>query len=117
MARGEVDEHLAKILTSTTKIADANTADEKSKTALAVAILATANHLPSAALRAELVDSLGLEDYLSVDNIPAEAGDLFAQLVKYNLIADDAVSYGHLAGTDWPTRKAFIRESQNFRAT
>ncbi|AVZ32962.1 DNA-binding protein [Pseudomonas aeruginosa] len=114
MALGEVDEHLAKILTSTTKIADANSADEKSKAALAVAILTTANHLPSAALRAELVDSLGLEDYLSVDNITAEAGDLFAQLVKYNLIADDAVSYGHLAGTDWLTRKAFIRESHNF---
>ena len=114
VARGEVDEHLAKILMSTTKIADANTAEEKSKAALAVAILATADHLPSAALRAELVDSLGLEDYLSVDKITAEAGDLLAQLVKYNLIADDAVSYGHLANTDWPTRKAFIRESRKF---
>ncbi len=114
VARAKVDEHLAKILMSTTKIADANTAEEKSKAALAIAILATADHLQSAALRAELVDSLGLEDYLSVDKITAEAGDLLAQLVKYNLIADDAVSYGHLASTDWPTRKAFIRESQKF---
>ncbi|SFU14343.1 DNA-binding protein [Pseudomonas marincola] len=113
-ALGWVDVHLAKVLTATTKIADANTAEEKSKAVLAFAILATADHLPSAALRAELVHSLGLEDYLSVDKITAEAGDLFALLVKYSLIADDAVSYGHLAGTDWPTRKAFIRESRKF---
>lgn len=114
VARGEVDAHLAKILTAAAEITDTNTADEKSKTALAVAILAAADHVPSAALRTTLVESLSLDDYLAVDTIAAEVGDLFAQLLKYNLIADDAVSYKHLAGTDWPTRKAFIRESRSF---
>lgn len=114
VAHSGVDVHLAKILTATTKITDANAAGEKSKTALAIAILAASNHVPSAALRVELVDSLSLADYLLVDEIRAEVGDLFAQLLKYNLIADVSASYEHLAGTDWPTRKAYIRESQTF---
>lgn len=81
---------------------------------LAAAILAAEDHISSAALRAEIVESLNLEDYLVVAKIAAEVGDLFAQLLKYNLIADDAATYTHLAGTDWPTRKAFIRESRGF---
>lgn len=114
VARGEVDAHLAKILTASAEITDTNTEDEKSKTELAFAILAAADHLSSAALRAELVESLSLEDYLIVDKIAAEVGSLFAHLLRKNLIADDAASYGHLAGTDWPTRKAFIQESRSF---
>ncbi|MCY1516316.1 hypothetical protein D9M68_509370 [compost metagenome] len=114
VARGEVDAHLAKILTATAEITDTNTTDEKLKTALAVAILAAVDHVQSAALRTKLVESLSLEDYLVVDKIAAEVGDLFAQLLKYNIIADDAASYEHLAVTDWPTRKAFIRESRKF---
>lgn len=114
IAHSKVDAHLAKVLTATTEITDASTAEETSKKALAVAILAASDHVPSAALRAQLVDSLSLADYLLVDEITAEIGDLFAQLLKYNLIADDSVSYEHLAGTDWQTRKAYIRESQEF---
>lgn len=113
-ARGEVDAQLAKILTATAEITDTNTTDEESKTELAIAILAAADYVPSAALRTKLVESLSLENYLVVDTIAAEVGDLFAQLLKYNIIADDVASYEHLAGTDWPARKAFIRESRRF---
>jgi hypothetical protein len=81
---------------------------------LAVAILAATNQLPSATLRAELVASLRLADYLGVDGIAAEVGELFALLIKHNITADDAASYEHLAATDWPTRKVFIRASTNF---
>lgn len=55
-----------------------------------------------------------LENYLEVNNIAAEAGELFARLLEHNIIADDAVSYEHLAATDWKTRGAFIRESTKF---
>lgn len=113
VARGEVDAHLAKVLTATTEITDITT-DEKSKTALAVAILAAADHVSSAELRTKLVESLSLEDYLFVDKIAAEVGDLFAQLLKYKVIADNTASYEYLAGTNWPTREAFIRESRRF---
>ncbi|KUM41948.1 DNA-binding protein [Pseudomonas sp. EpS/L25] len=111
---GSVDAQLANILKAAAKIADANAADEESKIALATAILAAKDQIPSATLRAELVASLRLADYLSVDDIAAEVGDLFALLLKHNIIADDAATYKHLAATDWPTRKAFIQESRKF---
>ncbi|KNC18158.1 DNA-binding protein [Pseudomonas sp. RIT-PI-a] len=111
---GGVDAHVAKILTASPKITGANTADEESKVALAAAILAAKDHLPSSVLRTKLVESLNMQYHLEVDEIPPEAGDLFAQLLKRDIIADDIASYEHLAATDWSTRKAFIRESQNF---
>lgn len=112
---GSVDAQLAKVLTAAGEITEIN-ADEESKTALAVAILAARDQLPSAALRAQLVANLSLGDYLGVDDIAEEAGDFFALLLKHNIIGDDVASYEHLAATDWPTRKAFIRESTKFRS-
>lgn len=114
VAIGAIDAHLTKVLTAATEITDIDTADEGPKTALAMSILAATDQLPSAVLRAELVASLSLSKYLAAGKIAAEVGELFAQLLKYNVIADDAESYEHLACTDWPTRKEFIRESQEF---
>lgn len=111
---GLVDAPLAKVLIAASKITDIGTADDESKTALAVAILAATDQLPSAGLRVELVASLNLEDYLDIDDIAAEVGELFALLLKHNIIEDDTKSYEHLVATDWPTRKAFIRESRKF---
>lgn len=109
-----VDEHLAKILTAAGVITEINSADEDSKAQLAIAILAAQTQLPSAALRVELVESLGLDNYLEMDDVVAEVGDLFALLLKHNLIEDSAETYEHLAETDWPTRKAFICASTKF---
>ena len=114
LAFGAIDAHLAKILTAAAEITDIDTADEESKTALARTILAATDQLPSAVLRTQLVASLGLDCYLEVGEITPEVGDLFAQLLKHNIIADDSVSYEHLATTDWPTRKRFVRESRKF---
>ena len=114
LALGAIDAHLAKILTAAAEITDIDTADEESKTALARTILAATDQLPSAVLRTQLVASLGLDCYLEVGEIKAEVGDLFAQLLKHNIIADDSASYEHLATTDWPTRKRFVRESRKF---
>ncbi|MCK3831738.1 DNA-binding protein [Pseudomonas fluorescens] len=114
VALGAVDAYLAKLLTAAAEITDTNAADDESKTALAVAILAATDQLPSAVLRANLVVSLSLRHYLGVGEIAAEVGDLFAQLLKNDIIADEAASYEYLAATDWPTRKGFIRESRGF---
>lgn len=111
---GEVDAQLAMLLTANAEITETGTADEELKTKLAAAILAATDYLPSAELRAKLVLSLGLDDHLNVDEIAAEVGDLFALLLKHEIIADEAASYVHLAETDWPTRKAFIRQSRKF---
>lgn len=109
-----VDGPLAKILTAAGVITEINAADDDSKTKLAIAILAAKTQLPSAALRAELVGSLDLDNYLNIDDVVAEVGDLFALLLKHNIIEDAAETYEHLAETDWPTRKAFICASTTF---
>lgn len=109
-----VDEPLAKILTAAGVITEINSADEDSKTKLAIAILAAQTQLPSAALRVELVESLDLDNYLNMDDVVAEVGDLYALLLKHNIIEDTAATYEHLAETDWPTRKAFICTSKKF---
>ncbi|MFH1818661.1 MAG: DNA-binding protein [Pseudomonadota bacterium] len=114
MSLESVDEHLAKVLTAAGKITEVNAAKEESKTTLAAAILAAKNQLPSAALRAELVASLSLGDYLDVGDVKAEVGDLFALLLKHDIILDSAAAYEHLAETDWLTRKAFICASKKF---
>lgn len=113
-AFGAVDAELAKVLVASGEITDVDATEDESKTTLAVAILAAKDKLPSARLRVELVVSLSLNDYLSIDDIAAEEGDLFALLLKHNIIADDAESYEHLKATDWPTRRAFICESREF---
>ncbi|MGW9827573.1 antiviral immunity YobI-like NTPase [Brevibacterium pityocampae] len=109
-----VDVHIAPLLAAAGAINDAASADEDEKTTLATTILAAREQLPAATLRAGLVASLELSSYLDVGEIAAESGDLFALLLKHDIISDTADSYEHLAATDWPTRRAFIRESEKF---
>lgn len=113
-AFGGVDARLAKVLVDSGEITNVDTTEDEPKIKLAVIILAAKDELPSASLRVELVVSLNLNNYLCIDNIAAEEGDLFALLLKHNIIADDAKSYEHLNETDWPTRRAFICESKEF---
>lgn len=112
---GALDANVAKVLTSVGSITETRAAGEEAKTTLARTILAARDTLPSAGLRAQLVASLELRNYLSVGDIEAENGELFALLLKHDIIADDSATYAHLAGTDWPTREAFISESTIFK--
>lgn len=116
LAFESIDASLGKVLSAAGKITKIDVAEEEHKIQLAVAILESKDHLPSPALRAGLVESLDLKEYLGVDSIAAEMGELFALLLKHDIIADDAVSYDHLMTTDWPTREVFIRESKNFKS-
>lgn len=109
-----IDAQLAQLLTEAGAITEAGSAGEDVKTTLATAILAAREQLPAATLRAGLVASLELGSYLDVGEIAAEPGDLFALLLKHDIISDTAESYEHLATTDWPTRRAFVRESEKF---
>lgn len=109
-----VDVHLAPLLDAAGTLTEAESADEDEKTTLATTILAAREQLPAATLRADLVASLKLGSHLEIGEIAAETGDLFALLLKHDIISDTAESYAHLAATDWPTRRAFIRESEKF---
>ncbi|MBL5973057.1 MAG: DNA-binding protein [Candidatus Leucobacter sulfamidivorax] len=109
-----VDVHLAPLLAAAGMITEVASADEDEKITLATTILAAREQLPAATLRADLVASLELGSYLDAGEIAAETGDLFALLLKHDVISDTAESYEHLATTDWPTRRALICESANF---
>lgn len=109
-----VDAHLAPLLAAAGTLTEAESADEDEKTTLATTILAAREQLPAATLRADLVASLKLGSHLEIGEIAAETGNLFALLLKHDIISDTAESYAHLAATDWPTRRAFIRESEEF---
>ncbi|WP_087134047.1 DNA-binding protein [Micrococcus lylae] len=109
-----VDVHIAPLLAEAGTLTEAESAEEDEKTTLATTILAAREQLPAATLRAGLVASLELSSYLDVGEIAAESGDLFALLLKHDIISDDAESYEHLSTTNWPTRRAFIRESKKF---
>lgn len=112
---GELDTSLAEILSSANQITDHKTFMEADKAQLAKTILAANKYLSSASLRSELVASLELDDYLNVNEISPEKGELFALLLKYGIIADDADTYAHLLNTDWPTLERVIHESSHFK--
>lgn len=109
-----VDAHLAPLLAAAGTLTETESADEDEKTTLAITILAAREQLTAATLRADLVASLKLGSHLEIGEIAAETGDLFALLLKHDIISDTAESYAYLAATDWPTRRAFIRESEKF---
>lgn len=111
---GSIDPELAALLAESETISEWDGADEDSKEVLAKTILNARAVLSSAQLRALLVESLALENYLDVNDVPVEKGELFKSLREHNVIADDVASYERLATTDWLTRKAFIRVSKEF---
>ncbi|WP_159556297.1 hypothetical protein [Alcanivorax sp. S71-1-4] len=78
-------------------------------------ILSANEHLPSTALRAEISASLNLECYLDLDDTPLEKSDLFVQLLKHDIIEDNADTYTRLLGCDWKTREHFIHNSRKFQ--
>jgi hypothetical protein len=110
-----VDASLANVLTSAGTIKGADKADDESRAGLARAILSADEELLSAKLRTKLVASLNLAHPLETGEIAAESGELFALLLKYNLIKDEAATYAHLGEMDWSTREAYIRESREFK--
>lgn len=111
---GTLDTNLAKVLTSAGTITETGEGSEGAKVTLAKTILSAADRLPSADLRVTLAASLGLTRHLEMDEINAEVGELFALLLKHDLIADAADTYARLADTNWATREAFIHESRAF---
>lgn len=109
-----IDAQLAPLLAEAGTITKVASIEDDEKTTLAITILAAREQLPAATLRADLVASLKLGSHLEIEEIAAETGDLFALLLKHDIISDTAESYAYLAATDWPTRRAFIRESEKF---
>lgn len=114
-AIGELEANLARVLTSARAVTEHVSAEEGDKEELAQTMLFAGEHLPSPALRAELAASLELENYLDVEAIPAEQGELFALLLEHNVVSDTASTYSCLLTVGWSTRESFIQKSSKFK--
>lgn len=87
---------------------------EPLKVELAGELLEAADVLPEAALRAGLVATIGLADYLPLSSVPVEAGDLVGDLIAKEVISDDEDAFGHIAPADWAGREYAISKSTDF---
>jgi hypothetical protein len=110
---GSVDEALAVLLTARGEIIDLDGVEEADKRALAIALISAAGVL-TPEVRAKLAESLNLRNYIAARELPAENGELFAQLISRRVIAGNAATYEYLAGADWRTRERVLGVSLTF---
>lgn len=110
---GSVDESLAVVLTAAEGITGHEDVDEDTKRNVAITLISNASTI-GAVLRAKLAESLLLENYIEVNELSAESGDLYAELIARQVILGDAMTYKHLAREDWTTRERVIAVSPNF---
>jgi hypothetical protein len=87
---------------------------EPLKVELAGELLAAADVLHEPAVRAELVSTIGLADFLPMNSVPAETGDLVGDLISEEVISDDDDAFAHIAATDWAGREYAISKSTDF---
>lgn len=111
-----IDAHLAQILLSTERVTDVKLANEEDKLRVAICFLSESEELSSPELRVNLTVSLDLKEYIDVDAIPAESGELFALMVDGNnkIVEDSKTTYAHILNMDWPTKESFIARSTEF---
>ncbi|MGN5079401.1 YobI family P-loop NTPase [Aeromonas veronii] len=77
-----IDSHLAKVLTHAGCITEIKKNEDKLKEKIAVAVLEAKVDIPSPVLRVELVTSLDLGEFLNVEDVAPEAGELFSAAKK-----------------------------------
>lgn len=73
---------------------------EIDKRRVAIALLSAKSEIPSALLRARLVESLSLTEWIEVTDIPSESGELIGYLVAKKIISDDAESFTAIPSGD-----------------
>jgi hypothetical protein len=109
---GEIDDHLAALLTEAGTIDTSATDEDVSKEAAAIALL-NARTIRAPAERVALARSLSVNRPLPVTNINPEASDLFELLIKHDLVADDADSFSHFYKAGWAATGPAIVASNN----
>ncbi|MFB7891183.1 hypothetical protein ACFC1I_03165 [Microbacterium sp. NPDC056044] len=114
IAENGLDDSLARMLEASGEIETPAGADEAPKLEVALTILRDADRLPSAKLRAELVDSLGLTTHIDVASIPREAGEFVGWLIAEDVIRDDAATFSVIGANDIDGLAFAITKSANF---
>ena len=95
-----IDQSLAAVLQSGVINTGADIEDG-AKSAVVEALLRSADVLPSADLRARLLGSLRLSDYLSAESVPPEPGEWVGRLIEHEVIADEPESFALIPADDW----------------
>jgi hypothetical protein len=109
-----LDSSLAGVLNDAGKIDVDEDAEEPTKVEVALTILGAKNEIPSAPFRAELVDTLQLEDHLQASMVPHEPGELIGCLIAENVIADDADTFAAIKRTDAASLVFSVSKSKKF---
>lgn len=114
IAENGFDDSLARMLEASSEIETPAGTDEVPKLEVALTILRGADLLPSAKLRAELVDSLCLTTHIDVASIPREAGEFVGWLIAEDVIRDDAATFSVIGANDIDGLAFAISKSANF---
>lgn len=110
----QLDDHLASLLRTAGEIETDEDAEESDKMALAKRILDSNAVLPDPAVRTQLVASLGLDDWLPLDSIPRESGELIGMLIEAEVVVDGSDTFAVAASLDWKTREFAMSKSKKF---
>lgn len=111
---GGIDAALADLLFQAGGIKKHKNAPEEAKQEIATLILRATISIPHPETRVGLVKSLELADSIRPSQIEAQNGRFIGLLIRDQIIADDAESFGLTLPFDWPTREFAIKQSRQF---
>jgi len=113
--RGQVDQSLAVTLRKSGVISETGKRGElqDEKKAVAAALL-PAREILSPSERARLCASLQLQFYIKPEELDAEEGDFFAELLAKGVVQDILPMYQRLQEMKWQTKEKFIGASRKF---
>lgn len=109
-----LDDRLARMLDAAGEIETAEGVDEQAKIEIGLTILRAGERISSAKLRAELVGSLSLEDYLDAALIPREPGNLVGWLIVEDVLEDEAATFAAMEAGDVDGLAFAISKSAEF---
>lgn len=109
-----METRLGSLLAAAGKIQTGEDEEEADKLALALEILEAKDEIASGATRSNLVESIGLSEFIDADSIPIEEGELIGHLIGNNVIDDDAESFGRIPSGDWAGREYAIKQSTKY---
>lgn len=100
VAEYDLDKALARMLETEGKIQTADECGEPEKLGLGLTIIAGRAFIPSAEVRASLVESMSLRNSVDVVSVPPERGDLVGWLLAKRIVEDSAASFAALEADD-----------------
>lgn len=110
-----VDEAIALMLAEAGEMSAVDGVEEAAKTTLVEKLLPIGGRIPSAELRANIVASLNLENFLDDDLVPNEDGKLIGWLIDKQIVADNAETFAHIDTSDTDGLLFAISKSTEFK--